>query len=955
MQRRTKRATPKQTTSAQANHTPEPHTAQAAESVADPSASTALFAYPHSTTQRSAATTAISRTHGNQHLQRLLANQVQRHTSVELEEPENAIQRHTSVELEEPENAIQRFLIQRDLASELTEAMEGWGTDEQAIFDAIDRATVDSRRAILNNQPILAELSDELDQSDLLTALFKLGAPIADQLDAAMAGAGTDEAAIFRVIESPNTTAADKQAVLRNSALMARLRDELSQADVGRAMRGLGASLTEQIYAAIEGIGTEEQAIMDAIAAAPADQKQAALHDRALMQRLWDDLTWSEMDQALVALGASLADRLNSFMDGLGTDEDGIYAVAASANDAQRREILSNSLLMARLRDELTRSEMLRLLESLKASLPDRLNVAMDSWGADAPEILALVTAASEAERTMLRENTALVARLRSELTAEMFTQIGNLIGLPQPTTTDGAGGTTADAGGTDVDADADDIEVDAITGASPVVGPTTLVGKVSEALDKTPPDGAAALAAITAATADERATVTSDTALRDRFYAALDLAQLQQAFTTLQIPIVARVAALMDRNVAFADLQAHLTAATPDEKRAILDDRTLIERMLTFVGTAQQDALMQTLGDSLNNRIDQLLANTPTTAALWNLIRPADQASRDQVMANSMLMGRMAAAISSYEFFQTQLLLIYGNETAYDPALQTLIAALSGTPTLASIRTPLGNIADADLTKIKGALREYMRLLLNDVDFETLGRFLDQGLIFEETINQNWNETLQTGAPTGTFTPQVFTGNQGFDVGYYRDRVQVTVRIQFEAMSGDTQAETDLPALMTGWETLLEGSWSNRFRLQNAVRNLPIMIDMVYNSGTPHHHVNVGSATTVAWPGYNTANWFYRATAYNHTNAPLHEFGHMLGNPDEYMLSAIDYQNTVGTAPGSDPNAVATSDSAGNQRFANSTSLMGSGGTVERRHLNYFTNWLNGHRQAGEPAYTLV
>jgi hypothetical protein len=158
----------------------------------------------------------------------------------------------------------------------------------------------------------------------------------------------------------------------------------------------------------------------------------------------------------------------------------------------------------------------------------------------------------------------------------------------------------------------------------------------------------------------------------------------------------------------------------------------------------------------------------------------------------------------------------------------------------------------------------------------------------------------------------------------------------------------------MTGWETMIESAWDNKFSLQNAQRTLPIRIDMVYNSGSPHHHVNVGSATNVSWPGYNTANWFYRATAYNHAHAPLHEFGHMLGSPDEYSLSAIDYQNTVGTAAATDPNATAESDAAGNQRFTNS-SLMGSGGTVEKRHLNYFTNWLNSHRQAGEPAYALI
>lgn len=79
-----------------------------------------------------------------------------------------------------------------------------------------------------------------------------------------------------------------------------------------------------------------------------------------------------------------------------------------------------------------------------------------------------------------------------------------------------------------------------------------------------------------------------------------------------------------------------------------------------------------------------------------------------------------------------------------------------------------------------------------------------------------------------------------------------------------------------------------------------------------------------------------------------------MLGNPDEYNLSPIDFTNTVGTAPTAG-NSTTETDSAGNTRHTHKTSLMGSGSTVEMRHLNYFANWINGKRLPGEPAYALV
>jgi hypothetical protein len=382
-----------------------------------------------------------------------------------------------------------------------------------------------------------------------------------------------------------------------------------------------------------------------------------------------------------------------------------------------------------------------------------------------------------------------------------------------------------------------------------------------------------------------------------------------------------------------------------------------LIDRLVAYAGETQRNALLAALGDSLGNQIDQLLAGTPTIAALKTMIGAATEPQRQEIAANVGLMGRIGGAFSTHEYFQIKIVLVYGTDAATPAPVTAVVGAMAGTPTITTLKNPIGLLPEPDLAKIKVPIREYMRPLLSEEDFVKLGRMLDQGLIDDETINQNWNETLLIGDPTvpGTvFVPQNFVGNQGFDVGYYRDRVEVTVRIEFSCPTFDFTAKAALPGLMTQWEGMIESAWDNKFSLRNAARTLPIRINMVYNSGTPHHKVNVGSAVNVSWPGYNTANWYYQANNYDHTKAPLHEFGHMLGNPDEYNRSAIDFTNIVGTAPTA-ANSNTQTDSAGTTRHTHKTSLMASGGTVEGRHLNYFTNWLNGKRLPGEPAYTLV
>src|SRR5215217_2787123 len=336
---------------------------------------------------RAAAIVTLQRTRGNAAVQRLLV----RDPGVARG---RAVQRHTSVELEEPENTIRRTAIQRDLAADITEArgITGWFSDEDKIFASIDAASADERRAILNNPTMLADLRKVLKPVHWLTALQKLGASLADQLDLALAGTKTgmaamqaaamggpqgDSAAVFAAIESPRTSADQKAAVLRNSALMARLRTNLSQAQACLAVRKLGGPLTEQLVAATEGGDGDVAAIVSAVSLAPVDQRLAARRDRALVTRLIGALGQDLALTLMESLGTSVSDRLTMVLDGFFTDKDAIFAIAEKADEKQRRELLTNPALLRRLRDDLGQKDIARLYETLHASLTDRIDVAL--------------------------------------------------------------------------------------------------------------------------------------------------------------------------------------------------------------------------------------------------------------------------------------------------------------------------------------------------------------------------------------------------------------------------------------------------------------------------------------------------------------------------------------------------------------------------------------------------
>lgn len=267
-------------------------------------------------------------------------------------------------------------------AKELYEAMHGgatgWGTDEPRLFRALEGKSPEQMSAIRREyrahyrRDLDADVRSELSGAELSRAENLLrgdpAAADADRLHHAMAGAGTDEAAIFSTLEGKDAGQID--AIRRaysnkhGTSLDSAIDSELSGAERDRAralLRGDRAGAeAASLHEAISGAGTDEAAIYRAFDHKSAPEREAIIRaygqrygsgpeDRLLERRLRQELSGAELDraEALVAgdqAGADAAKVRHAMTGGflgLGTDTAAIQETFEGQDAASRQAIVS--------------------------------------------------------------------------------------------------------------------------------------------------------------------------------------------------------------------------------------------------------------------------------------------------------------------------------------------------------------------------------------------------------------------------------------------------------------------------------------------------------------------------------------------------------------------------------------------------------------------------------------
>lgn len=281
--------------------------------------------------------------------------------------------------------------------NKLDVAMAGAGTDEKTIYEALEKATPEERKAIMSDPTMMEKLKGEMNDEEMgrVNTILKDGKlPARTKLDDAMNGAGTDENGVFNALKG--ATEEERKALMKDEKFMKNLREELSGTDLEKAellLKQGKLSTDQKLDLSMKGAGTDEDSLFNAIKDATPEERKNLLSDKNFMDRLDGEMDGADLERAKILLEkgkTNSVEDLHLAMEGAGTDEDAILKTLGECKNDKEKDALVKEYrekygtdLLSDIKDDLSTSDynkaydMLqkepKTLEERKEQLEDKL------------------------------------------------------------------------------------------------------------------------------------------------------------------------------------------------------------------------------------------------------------------------------------------------------------------------------------------------------------------------------------------------------------------------------------------------------------------------------------------------------------------------------------------------------------------------------------------------------
>jgi hypothetical protein len=296
------------------------------------------------------------------------------------------------------------------------------------------------------------------------------------------------------------------------------------------------------------------------------------------------------------------------------------------------------------------------------------------------------------------------------------------------------------------------------------------------------------------------------------------------------------------------------------------------------------------------------------------------------------------------------------------DPEMSVLVGMLGGTldqqltwmaseGTSAGLVYPKVRIAPPDqLSSVRPDTRAAIRKELSAKEFRWFERMLDEGVLvwadLHTSATEPHYELKDESDPSKGWKLEDFDVDGRYEIIYSRTELRVRVRIRFKGCAA-TAAHKKI------WSDGIANRWNNKFHLEGP-RRLAVVFEPVWVSSDEDHTVKLHPPPIVR---EDAENWYVGPTANADASTPpdttvgdtaAHEFGHLVGLPDEYRLRKADFERIVGRP-------ATNADKDARIGYSGPAIMRWGGSDIEARHLTAFVRWLNKHALAGEGTYRLV